>query len=151
MRLPAAGQVASRSTGLVPAKRAALLTARLAEPAGRRLRPAVAVERLPTARALGPPLPFGHVDLFAVAALRLRPDLPALRPPDAVVAVPRADERVGDLVQDRVAHLVVAVALDEVGRQLDAAGFVAAGIEADAGPADVRVQPELPVGQPVFV
>src|SRR5581483_12445914 len=54
------------SARLVPAEPAAVLPARLAEPAGRGPRSAVAGERLPARRALRPPPPFGHVDVPAV-------------------------------------------------------------------------------------
>ena len=71
---------------------------------------AAGADRLPAARRHA-----GH----AVHALRAGPDLPAHPLPLGTMSRGRAGEGVGDLVQQAVAHLVFAVGLDEVLRQLD--------------------------------
>lgn len=65
--------------------------------------------------------------------------------------VPRPDQRVRDLVEQRVANFRVGVGRGEVNRQLDAAGLAAVRVEAHTGAAHVRVEAELPHIQAVRV
>jgi len=97
------------------------------------------------------PPPPRHLDLVAVTRLGLRPDLAAFRSPDGVVPVTGANQCVSEFVENRVENVVVGVAFGEVNGKFDAAGFFAVRVEADAGSSDVRVEPEFPRGEPVFV
>lgn len=91
-----------------------------------------------------------HLHIIAATGFGFRADLAALRTPNRIVPMSGANECVRDLVEERVEDRVVGVAFGEVDRELDATGFVAMRIEAHPGTANVRVEPELPGGQPVF-
>src|SRR5439155_17000199 len=65
------------------------------------------------------PAPFRHVHVVA-QALRLRADLATFLLPYRVMAVSAAGEGVRNLMQQRFPNCLLAVALDEVERQLDA-------------------------------
>src|SRR5262245_36365842 len=101
-----------------PDEPALVAPAGLAEPAGDAGGAAVAAKLLAAAAAAGPPAALRHVGL--AAALRARADAAGHRLPGRPVAVPGADQGVGHLVQQRLAHLLQRVALDEVDRQADA-------------------------------
>src|SRR5271155_5735668 len=103
------------ASGLPPHQLAALRAAAPAEPAAQPFWFAVAMEALATASTGSLPAARRHVG--ESAAQRPGADLEALALPDLVVAVTRADQGVGDLVQDGVADLLDGIiALDEIDR-----------------------------------
>jgi hypothetical protein len=83
-----------------------------------------------------------HDDVLARETLRVGADLSAHRFPLRVVAVVQPGQGVGDLVQDRVAHLVLVIERDQVSGEADgldgggAAGAAVLGL-ADAGHAEL--------------
>jgi hypothetical protein len=84
----------------------------------------------------------GH--LVAEGAVGPGPDLEGLPAPRRAVPVPGADQRVGDLVEDGVAHHVHLVEGHQVAGQADGVGLEAAVAEAPHG----GVELEVPVVQP---
>ena len=96
-----------------------------------------------TAAAVGSPAAGGHVR--HAAADRPTPDGLALPPPGRIVAVPGADQGVGDLVQERVPYLFLPVALHEMARQFDGAAVV----DAQAQRPLAAIKCKGPVGQAV--
>ena len=109
----------------------------------------MSVEATPAPQTSRLPPTGWHGDFFAVTPVGTGTDLDALRSPNGVVSVARADQSVGDLVKDRVPHLLIGISLDKVSGEFDPPGVAALGVETDPRPADIRVQPELPTDQAV--
>src|SRR5439155_19328486 len=122
---------------------APFLTAAPAKPSLHPFRLAMTIKTLLAAAAVRLPASFRHVRV--AAAHRPSADLLTLPFPNFVVSMSGTDQRVGDLVQQRVVYFVQGIALDEVNRQLDGAALV----EAHSHRAFASVEPERPAVQAV--
>src|SRR5262249_3619072 len=118
--------------------------------AGQPLGSPVAAALDTAARTLGAPLALGHVGILAVAPLRPGANLPALGLPHLIVPVLVPDQGVGNLVQDDVSHVLLAVSLDVVDRQADTTRPKPEGVGAEPGTPARPVEGELPAGQAVL-
>ena len=138
------GELALGAVGQLPGEPAAFRPAPTTPPADPVLRPAVLVVPQAAVAADGLPPTGRHLRLEG-QPLGFRTHSQTHLLPRGVVAVAGADQRVGNLVQQRVPNDFFRVVLDKVGGQLDGTRAVAAEAQVDLA----TVEAEGPAGQPV--